>query len=87
MGNIAINLESDGIEYWIEKYVKDDIYAFLEDHAVLALPTRRLILKHSDLINQNIRTVVKLDKENKLSALAKMSKCLEYLKTYNRGKS
>jgi hypothetical protein len=83
---VAGNIESEGLEYWIKKYLDENIYAFLEDHAVVALPIKRLFLTHADMLNQNIRVLVKPEKQTKLLELSSKHSYLKILKPFNSGK-
>lgn len=82
---ISQECDNDGLEFWIDKYLNEDIYAFLDDHAVLAIPLRRLKLTHSDLINQGFRIIVRLEKEEKLKELINENRFLTQLRPFNRG--
>lgn len=81
---ISVQCDSDGIDFWIRKYIEDDIYPFLEDNAVLAVPIRRLILTQSDLISKGHKWIVARDKEDNLSNHISMYGFLTHLKRYNR---
>jgi len=82
----TISQESDdkGIDFWIQKYINEDIYSFLDDHAVIALPIRRLMLTHSDLVAHGYRTIVRPDKLVKLNDILRKEIYLTYLRNYFR---
>ena len=82
---ISQECDEDGLDFWIQKYISDDIYPFIDDHAVLALPIRRLMLTHADLIAKRFRIVIRPEKEVKLNKLMLEDKYLEHLKPYYRG--
>jgi hypothetical protein len=82
---ISQECDNDGLAFWIQKYIEDDIYPFLDDHAVLALPIRRLMLTHADLLAKNFRIVIKPDKEIKLNEIIRGDGYLSLLRPYYRG--
>jgi hypothetical protein len=40
--SISNAIDSDNLTYWITKYLNENLYSFLEDHAVLAMPLQVL---------------------------------------------
>ena len=83
--SISTEFDNDGIEFWIRKYIDEDIYAFLDDHAIIALPIKRLILTHSDLRTTGCKTIISADKMTKLDSLISQDNFLKYLKPFYRG--
>lgn len=81
---ISQEFDNEGMEFWINKYLTEDIYAFLDDHAVIALPIRRLILTHSDLLGAGYRTIISPDKTAKLENYCDEYDFLKLLKPYYR---
>lgn len=74
--------DENGIDFWLKKYIADNIYSFLEDHAVLALPIRRLILTHSDLISNGFNQPIRADKKIKLNEMIANYSFLENFQPY-----
>ena len=80
--SISTEFDNDGMEFWIKKYIDDDIYAFLDDHAVLALPIRRLMLTHTDIKAAGYTTIVRADKLVKINSLIASDDYLKLLRPF-----
>lgn len=80
--NVNQQCEEDGIEFWLRKYLDDDIYAFLDDHAVLALPLKRLLLTHKDLVTKGFIHIISPDKITKLNELIINHEYLRVLRSF-----
>ncbi|GAA4200763.1 hypothetical protein GCM10022289_13020 [Pedobacter jeongneungensis] len=82
---ISQECDNGSLDFWIERYISDDIYSFLDDHAVLALPIRRLMLTHADLISKGFAITVKPEKLIKLNQFIAENDYLKRLRPYYRG--
>lgn len=80
--SISSSFDTDGIQTWLDNYIKDDIYCFLEDHAIIALPIRRLILTYQDLKSSGISPPLHTAKFNDLENILKKESFLKSLKPY-----
>ncbi len=54
---IAKGIENDSLESLVWMYIKDKdyVYCFQEEHACLALPLKRAILTHKDILDEKIK--------------------------------
>lgn len=67
--SISSSIDADGIDLWLHNYLNDNIYSFLEDHAIIALPLKRRILTNQDLINDGFTPLLETGKIQQLEEM------------------
>ncbi|WP_168121268.1 hypothetical protein [Paenibacillus sp. HB172176] len=79
------SIKDDNLNRWLNRYIYDKsfIYCFLEEHACLALPLKRLLLTQKDMIAACQSTILSTDQQEyikKILPSRRKKKDLDFLK-------
>ena len=76
--------DKEGINHWLQVYTKEIIYAFMDEHACLALPIQRLILTHKDICKNGIKPIMDVEKAERLLSIVSEYPFLGIFKDYQQ---